>query len=367
MSNFNVNFASSFMKNVKYATLQRSIFGYLLNRFRWHYYPALNVVSSFPDHVDIETCSTCQMRCPMCFQSVRDDLSTGSMSLTLFKKIMAEIAYENPYSIRLSWRGECLLNHHFNEMLIHARSVYKGNISFLTNALLLDNDLMNTLIDTQTDYIVISADGVGQTYESVRKPAKYQDLIDKLTLLKSLKSKTKSVYPLIRINAVSIWFNDAEKSDFINTFSPLSDRILLGNTVNNFKNINHHHNPSKTCYSPWQRLLISSSGTVHPCCDDFASLYPMGNVNDVSLRNIWHGSKATAIRKAMLKRQRLTLRLCREMDCGVDEYDNDSNPEFISLIRAQVISKFGNNSHLLRYLSMSKPQPFIDNKDIKHE
>ena len=42
-------------------------FAYLMNRFRWHYYPRFQYVSKFPDHVDLEISSVCNMKCPMCY------------------------------------------------------------------------------------------------------------------------------------------------------------------------------------------------------------------------------------------------------------------------------------------------------------
>ena len=33
------------------------IFSYLVNRIRWHFYPRINYVSKFPDHIDIEISS----------------------------------------------------------------------------------------------------------------------------------------------------------------------------------------------------------------------------------------------------------------------------------------------------------------------
>jgi len=40
---------------------------FLRNRVKWHIYPRLHLLPSFPDHVDIEASSACNMRCPMCF------------------------------------------------------------------------------------------------------------------------------------------------------------------------------------------------------------------------------------------------------------------------------------------------------------
>ena len=97
------------------------IFSYLINRFRWHYYPRMHYVSSFPDHVDIEASSACNMKCPMCFHHKIPKDQVGSMDFDLYKKIVDECAAHKIFSIRLSWRGEPLLNPKLPEMVRYAK------------------------------------------------------------------------------------------------------------------------------------------------------------------------------------------------------------------------------------------------------
>lgn len=349
--NPNITYINSLVNELSYIFKQRSPARYLIHRFKWNYYPLFYKTTRFPEHVDIETCSHCQLRCPMCFQTVRDDVKNGKMRYDLFEKIMQEIALRKPYSIRLSWRGECLLHPEFKNMLRFARSAYDGNISFLTNGLKLDEELFSLLIDTQTDYIVVSADGVGETYEAVRRPNRFETLIENLKLLQRMKKQRKSKYPLVRINAVSIWFQGKELDAFKRVFSPLADKLLVGSSLNNFKELTVKHDPDRFCASPWQRLLVGWDGEVYPCCNDYTGLYSMGNIRNSSLMDIWHGQKAVHMRKLIKNRKRLSLQLCREMDCGVDENVNDHEEAFLTLLRRQVTHDFGDNSCLLKYLN----------------
>ncbi|NJB67086.1 MoaA/NifB/PqqE/SkfB family radical SAM enzyme [Desulfobaculum xiamenense] len=346
----NISYAGTLRSEMHYALTQRRPAGYLMHRLRWRWLPRLGRVSRFPEHVDIETCSVCQLACPMCFQTVRKDISHGFMDFPLFERVMAEVAGRRPYSIRLSWRGECLLHPEFARMLHHARSVYDGSISFLTNSLLLDERLMELLVRTRTDYIVISADGVGSTYDSVRRPGVFDELVSRLGLLAQIKRRNGASYPKVRINAVGTWFTPEERAEFLRIFGPLSDRILIGEMLSNFAEHVPAHDASAFCASPWQRLLVGWDGSVHPCCCDYAGLYPMGNVRETSLYDIWHGKRAHVLRKLVGEGRRLDLRLCRETDCGVDENDNECSEVFMGLLRAQVVRQHGLNSPLLRYL-----------------
>ncbi|CCQ73074.1 radical SAM/SPASM domain-containing protein [Magnetospira sp. QH-2] len=348
--NFGVKRVTSLSKELRYVARQRHPLRYLINRFRWHYYPQLFHVSRFPDHLDIETSSACQIHCPMCFLTVRKDVPKNIMSMALFERIMAEVARRDPYSIRLSWRGECLVNPRFKDMLIHARSVYNGSISFLTNGLRLTEDLIDTIIEQDVCYIVISADGLGAIYEEVRKPGKFDDLIAKLAYLKHRKEELGRYRPQVRINAVGTWFRGDELARFIETFDPYADRILVGELLSNFDSVPVEHDPSLICAQPWQRMMIAWDGKIYPCCDDYTGLYPVGDVNEQSLKEIWHGDRLNQLRDWNRKRERLKCDLCRTRDCGIDRNPHTHSDAMKTALRNQVLDQYGKDTPLLKYL-----------------
>ena len=99
------------------------LLGYLLNRFRWHYYPRLRYVSKFPDHVDVEISTHCNMYCPMCYtrtEEFKNSVKRQFMSFDLFKKIIDECASYNTFSIRISLRGEPFIHKEVIKMIRYA-------------------------------------------------------------------------------------------------------------------------------------------------------------------------------------------------------------------------------------------------------
>lgn len=336
-------------EELRYALCQRSVIRYLISRIKWHYYPKFNIVSHFPPHVDIELSSACQMRCPMCFQTIRSDISHGFMDFSLFKKIIDEISEESPDSIRLSWRGECLLHPGFREMIQYARSRYQGNISFLTNGLLLDKELFRLLIDLDIDYIVISMDGYCSTYNEIRSPADFETMIEKLRSFTRMKEECNSIRPMIRVNTISFWFKSDELTRFSSALRPSIDKLLVGNILNNFDGIEITHDPSLACSAPWQRVLIAWNGEVYPCCDDYSGHYLVGDTNNQSIRTIWQGAPLNGMRQIMRNRTRLTLKLCRERDCGIDCTDISKNVHYCQKLRDEIVRMKGINSPLLEY------------------
>lgn len=70
---------------------------------------------------------------------------------------------------------------------------------------------------------------------------------------------------------------------------------------------------SPLCHAPWATLEFDPSGDVMACCA--SGLYPLGNVRDRSIEEIWTGPRARALRSA-LRRGDLTLGcdICRHRD-----------------------------------------------------
>ena len=127
-----------YKKDLSFFFKKRNILHHFLDRIKFQYYPKLLMSSSFPTHLEVEAASKCQMRCPMCYTTYMKDHFKGIMKMDLFKKIIDEAAANNTYSIKLSWRGEPLLNPYLVEMVKYAKLKGIKDVSFLTNAELLN-------------------------------------------------------------------------------------------------------------------------------------------------------------------------------------------------------------------------------------
>ncbi len=284
------------------------IFSYLINRFRWHYYPRMHYVSSFPDHVDIEASSACNMKCPMCFHHKIPKDQVGSMDFDLYKKIVDECAAHKIFSIRLSWRGEPLLNPKLPEMVRYAKQKGIKDVSFLTNGLLLDGELARELIMADLNYLVISFDGLGETYESIRKPAKYEEAIKRIERFQQMKKGLGKSRPVVRVNTV--WSAiEKDPAAYKRVMTPLVDFIVFNPDKDFYGEINH--DPNFVCPYPWQRLIVAWDGNVTTCCMDYNNRFQLGNVEHQTIQEIWHGDNMKYVREKHVKKQRLALEACK--------------------------------------------------------
>ena len=287
---------------------------YLKNRFIWHVCPRMHYVTKFPDHVDIEISTVCNLSCPMCYTTTdefKKRVKCQFMSFDLFKKIIDECAEYKIYSIRLSLRGEPFMNKDVIRMIQYAHDKGIKEIATLTNAYVLTPQLFEQAMEAGLTWLTISVDGIGETYEGIRKPAKFSDLVEKIRQYKSLKDKHNSVKPVIKIQSVWPALRDCIE-EYHNIFSPYVDN-MASNPL-----IDYLHNDSVStieyeknfdCPQLYERLVIGSDGRVLLCSNDAMGKYILGDVNKERIYDIWHGEKIQKVRD--LHKKHLG---CKEME-----------------------------------------------------
>ncbi|HVZ62349.1 MAG TPA: radical SAM/SPASM domain-containing protein [Candidatus Nitrosotalea sp.] len=277
---------------------------YAINRIRWHIFPRLHYVSSFPSHVDIELASVCNLNCPMCYTTT-DEFKTrvnrAKMDFELYKKIIDECAKNQLYSIRLSFRGEAFLNEHIFDMIKYAKDKGIKEVSSLTHGGTLDDEKFERLIDLGLDWLTISFDGIGETYDKIRYPLKFEDSINKIKKYQEIKKRRKTVKPVIKVQTVwpAISKNPQE---FFDIFNPITDQMASNPLIDYLHNdTSVEYEPNFTCPQLWQRLVIGADGNVMMCSNDEMESNIVGNVNDETLYNIWHGKKLNDARDLHIK------------------------------------------------------------------
>jgi len=288
---------------------------YLWNRFQWHNYPRWHKVARFPLHVDVEISSICDMHCPMCYTSTelyKKRVNRTLMDLELFKKIIDECSRYGLFSIRLSLRGEAFVNRHLVEMLKYAKAKGIKEVSSLTNGLKLDEEAFRELIDAGLDWLTVSIDGWGKRYESIRIPAKFDDIYNKVKNYSLIKEKKKSAKPVIKIQ--SIWpAIQEDPAYFYRLFKPYADEVASNPLIDFLREDRDvQYVDDFCCVYPWQRMSIGADGHVLMCqCDDMEENI-LGDVRKDSIYDIWHGEKLNDVRRLHMERKgHLMLEPCR--------------------------------------------------------
>ena len=204
-------------------------------RRNWSELPKHQIVSDYPLLVDIELSSLCNLTCAMCY-TITDDfkkhVNVKRMNWDLYKKIIDEIAGKVP-AIRLSLRGEATLHTKFIEAIRYAKERGIKEVSTLTHGGKLTLPYFQKMVDAGIDWITISADGLGEVYERVRKPLKFADLLGKLKAIKQYKSENNLVRPVVKVQGVWPGVLESGPDAYYETFSECSD-LDRGTSILNF-------------------------------------------------------------------------------------------------------------------------------------
>ncbi|MBX7148107.1 radical SAM protein [bacterium] len=273
---------------------------YARYRSDWEALPAKKEVREYPLLVDIELASSCNLKCPMCYTTTdhfKETVSRKLMKWELFTKVVDEIAGKVP-AVRLSWRGESTLHKKFVDAVRYAKDKGVKEVSFLTNGWKLELPFFEELVKAGADWITVSFDGVGEDYNRIRAPLKYEETLLKLKNIMEYKRahglskptiKVQGVWPAIRKNPQLFYSTMKEASDLV-AFNPLID--YLGNDADS--DIVYEKNFS--CPQIYQRVFVSSTGEAMMCNSDEYGQEIIGNALNQTIYEIWHGEKLNRVR-----------------------------------------------------------------------
>lgn len=277
---------------------------YLFNRIGWYLGPKKGVVTPFPLHVDLETANTCNMNCPMCYRDMMDEV--GQMDMGVFRKAVDECAANHVFSVRLSWRGEALTHPRIKEMIEYACERIP-NVSFLTNAFYIEDDLIECLVRNQVAYIAVSFDGIDEIYEKIRHPATFDDAWSRLDRLRRAREAAGASRPQIR--TCTIW--PAVKDDpeaYRNAMSKVADYMVC-NPYMNYKGP-MEIKEGFICQYPWERIMVAWNGKTLCCTGWNPTDIVLGNVAEKSIKEMWHSPELANIRKIHAQGRRMELETC---------------------------------------------------------
>lgn len=294
-------------------------------RRNWETYPRERFVSEYPLLVDIELSTICNLRCPMCYTRTdhfKNKVPARFMDFELFTKIIDEIGEKVP-AVRLSLRGEPTLHKQFVECIQYAKLKGIKEISFLTNGSTLSQDYFEKILKAGADWITISLDGMGETYESVRRPLKFNDMLESVKNLKKIKDQHHTNKPVIK--AQSVWpaiRNDPEA--FYNTFAPYVDLVAYNPLIDYLsRDIDIVYEDNFSCPQFYQRLLVGVNGHAMMCSNDEFGEMVVGDANKETIYEIWHGGKLQHIRNIHKQKSGfLRINICKR--CYLPRLTDDS-------------------------------------------
>lgn len=280
---------------VRYFVEQGNVAHHLLDRFKWNVLPKFHLVAPFTTHLDIEVSARCQLSCPMCARAAMN-ADEGFMDWDLYCHIIDQAKALGCYSVKLSWRGEPMLHPKFFDMLRYAKTWGIRDVAFLTNLGPLKTEHMQEFIDTGVDWVSVSADGLGETYERIRRPLQFEETYQKVKALRELREKMGRTKPLVRIQSIYSAIRD-NPAEYWQMWSRVADKVnFIPDQMRADKDRDFPRDPSFQCQSPWLRFFIGWNGNVANCATDYSEENVMGNVRYTPMEEIWHNEKFMKLR-----------------------------------------------------------------------
>jgi len=266
-----------------------------------------------PFSIILDPSDHCNLTCSYCFRAgdnpeKPDEMAWGSkkkMPWETFMKIVEQIGdFPSPVKkIALSGHGEPLANRRLPDMVREIKKRYSSVVEIHTNATLLNPAYVADLVDSRIDKIIVSLQGLTpEAYKDVAEyKLDYENFYSNLKLLYQTKHNTE-----LNIKIADVALKEGEQQVFIDTFSPIADKVYIESTVplwervvfigkkgsgkvgvNKFGEDSSYVN---CCSIMFYTMLITPIGTIYPCTQALMS-YDIGNIHSATLVECWNGER----------------------------------------------------------------------------
>lgn len=289
---------------------------------------------SSPWTMFLEPTNSCNARCAYCPTGDTELLrkvgrKNTLMKLDLWKKIVDDMR-EFPRRVKRinTYKdGESLLHPLYCQMIRYLRDAnVTETIWTKTNGIPLNPELNTRLVSCGLDMIGISVQHVNAQgfYDIAKVRIDYDNY--RANVL-DLFQRSRDTGVQISAKIADVGLSDADKQKFIDDFSDRCDFIAIEGlhgwsasdmkdwrlgTDNSFDGSLRTHKIA--CPLTMYMLTVNSNGDISVCNDDFAHYHQLGNVNNESLMDIWHGDKLRAFRLMHLEGRRSENPACGPCD-----------------------------------------------------
>ncbi len=291
-----------------------------------------------PISASIEPTTSCNLRCPECPSGLRSfSRPTGMLEEPLFRKTLDELAPDLIY-LTFYFQGEPYLNPKFLEMVSYAHQK-KVFTSTSTNAHYLNDANAKATIESGLDRLIISLDGTTQeSYSSYRIGGDLSKVIEGTKNMVKWKKQLNSAVPHLVFQFLVVKPNEHQIEEVKRLAAELGvDEVKLktaqiydyehGSPLipDNAKYSRYKKNANGSwsikneldnhCWKMWQSPVITWDGVVVPCCFDKDAKHKMGDLKDMSFRDLWKGKAYTNFRSSVM-RSRKEIDICTNCSEG---------------------------------------------------
>ncbi len=252
------------------------------NRRQEKYY-----AGDFPLLVDIETSNSCNLRCKMCNLTFDKKHFIGK---SVISAILDDFKNECPYSVKLNWRGEPLLNTALPNIILKLKAVGVKEIQMNTNGTLLTPSLSERIVSSGIDRVKVSVDSIyPNEYKSIRGTDLYK-VIDNIYNLINIRGDG---LPIVQVQMVDLKKDKKVVEEYYDFWK---DKVDYIGVCRKHSNSLGDRGSKVPCSHLFHRLTISYLGDITVCCMDSNLVYKLGNIKDMSLKDAWNCGELNKLR-----------------------------------------------------------------------
>lgn len=274
---------------------------------------------NFPNRVTVELTNDCNVSCVFCNRQ-KISMDIGYIEDKLFYKIIDEMARHLPVKLVPFFRGEPLMHPQLIPFIKYAKQKGVGSIQMASNALLLDDEMQDRLIEAGIDYLSFSLDTVDpKVYERSRMFGNLEISSNhvKSMGLKCKERKKKGLpAPTIQVSTINIEEYLPKQKEFIEEWLPYVDVVrvyeqhdekgrLVDPQIRKSLDIFEERKP---CRKVFTDMIIYWDGRMALCNYDWNEQRKIGNANTMTLQEAWDSEEYENVRK---------MHLCNQFDRGI--------------------------------------------------
>lgn len=282
---------------------------------------------NWPLHMQFELTSYCNLHCPVC------PIGTGelhrppqAMEVDLFERVWAEVG---PYLLTTSlWAwGEPLLHPQLKDILRIAQTQPVATLLSTNGQPLARDSVIDALATYPPTYLIVCIDGLtDETNSRYRAGARLAPALEGVRLLADIKRHRGGDWPILHMRYIVMKHNEHELPriegfarehgfDLVTLRTLLiidSDAARHGDLLpgsDEFRAYRYEdgrrmRRKDYICQQPFWYPTVFADGTFVACDQDYNAQLPFGVLSQgVSLRDLWFGSQAAAVRRTIRDHQ----------------------------------------------------------------
>ena len=292
-------------------------------------------ITDFPLSIAIEPSNHCNLNC-ICCANNKLTRPRGRMDIYLYKKLIDEIAAENPYTrLWLDYYGEPLLQgFRLFYMIDYAKKSGLKNICMNTNGTLINREMAEMLLDSGIDFISIDCDGFSkEVYEQIRVNANRDVMYANTEYLLQRKKERGLKTPIIEVKAMEMKENKHEIDQIINywrergAWTTKRRLISWGGSVEEIRP--EERDNRIACGNAVGIITITWDDKATLCVMDINADNACGDVTKESLKKIWQRRNKEFVALHMEHRFDELPEICQKCTdweiIGEERYDENGN------------------------------------------